>query len=353
MEIVYVHLGKSKFGYLNTAIQRSLALYPETKHTLIVDTLESFPIPPLNVNLVQNDNQILDTVITERNVDLEFRLGYWNLTLERIFSVLNYQIKNDIKQILHVESDVILMESFPFQSLENCNYVHWCEYGPEHDVASLFFVPDSKNAAMLKRKMLSILSQNPNLTDMQLLYLTRNAGANVRLFPSFTTHRCQQNQGINQSYCLCFEHDFIFDGLTYGMYLSGQDPRNNYGKYSIGDNSPFDSGATFINPRQYSWSIDVNGTPNSKCLYCGDEAKLQNLHVHSKNIELFSSNWKSALMKLVNIANKHERVDFFSFKAIFEMIKNSVRSGSFRIFLLNSPPIARAKRVILSLVKDL
>lgn len=351
MEIVYVHLGSSKVNYLIPAISRSLSIYPFAKHTLIVDNSNFVAPKGTEINLVLNKRSELETKFPGRNVDQRFRMGYWNLTLERIFAVLNYQIENDLKQILHVESDVILMETFPFATLEQCGYAHWCEYGPGHDVASLLHIPDSESANQIKGKMIEVLSQNQNLTDMQLLNLIRNEESNVRLFPSFPGKDCIKQTKNSEIYCDCGPPNFIYDGLTYGMYLSGQDPRNNYGRYSIGDNSPFESGATYINPKSFSWFFDEHGKLNAKCSCCNTAVQLQNLHVHSKNMQLFSGNWKAALERLVFIANKHERVDFFDSRVLFEMLINSFRNENLGKFLTNSPPIAGIKRNILRFVK--
>lgn len=351
MEIVYVQLGRSNVNYLIPAINRSLSIYPLIKHTLIVDDSNFVAPKDTKINLVLNETSELKSKFAGRNIDQQFRMGYWNLTLERIFAVLNYQIDNDLKQILHVESDVILMETFPFVTLEQCGYAHWCEYGSGHDVASLLHIPDSKGANQIKEKMIEILSQNQNLTDMQLLYQIRNEESNVRLFPSFADKNCINLPKSSETYCECGPPNFIYDGLTYGMYLSGQDPRNNYGRYSIGDNSPFESGATHINPKHFSWFFDELGRLNAKCSCCNTAVQLQNLHIHSKNMKLFGGNWKTALAKLVFIANKHERADFFDLRVLFEMLMNSFRNGNLGKFLANSPPIAAVKRFILRFVK--
>lgn len=351
MEIVYVHLGTTRNNYLASAIDRSLSLFPKVKHTLILDSLELTNTISSKVSLIKNESRVLESEMIQRDVNLEFRMGYWNLTLERIFAVLNYQIKNNLRHVLHVESDVILMKTFPFQNIQECNYVHWCEYGEGYDVASLLHIPNSQNAVLLKEKLLLILKQNPKFTDMQLLFMARNTGVNIRLFPSTATDYCESNSKPNINYCKCFPIDSIFDGLTYGMYLSGQDPRNNYGRYSVGDNSPYDSRATHLNPRKYSWTLDVNSNLHAKSFCCGKVVVLQNLHIHSKNLQLFGNNWSSNLLKLVRVANRHKRVNFFSWKVAYEIFRSAIRSGNTWSFLSNSPPIAGFKRTILSLVR--
>jgi hypothetical protein len=351
MEIIYVHLGTTTNSYLKDAIERSISLFPDIKHTLIMDNLDSIGIHSLAVNLVKNESKILESETLHREVDLNFRKGYWNSTLERIFSVLDYQIKNNIENILHVESDVILLPTFPFNSITECKFIHWCEYGERHDVASLLHIPNSKEANLIRNQMVSTLKFEPNLTDMQLLYLTRSKLKNVRLFPSEGKDPCTPSLNFGSSNCECFPNNFIFDGLTYGMYITGQDPRNNYGRYSVGDNSPFEFGATQINPRKYSWSLDNSGLLGAKSLCCGKLFELQNIHVHSKNKKLFRLKWQKSLFKLIIIANKHNRVNFFNLRSVYEMLKCSIKDGKTRLFFENSPPVTQLKRIILFLVK--
>jgi hypothetical protein len=143
----------------------------------------------------------------------------------------------------------------------------------------------------------------------------------------------------------------MFDGLTLGMYITGQDPRNNYGKIFIGDNSPFESGGTHINPRKFSWSIDESGLLAAKSLCCEKTFQLQNLHVHSKNQKLFKPEWQMELSKLVGIANERKQVRFFNSRVFWEMLKNSIKDKKFLLFIEKSPPIDTLKSTILALVK--
>jgi hypothetical protein len=351
MEIVYVHLGSTPNNYLGDSILRSLSIFPDIKHTLILDHLDSVVINSTNVNLVKNVSKVLETETTDRNVDLDFRKGYWNFTLERIFAVLDYQIKNNIKELLHIESDVVLLPNFPFDSLQACKYIHWCEYGEGHDVAALLHIPSSLEAISIQNQMISILKDKPNLTDMQLLFSTRSKVKEVRLFPSRWADECNSDSSIDSVYCDCFPEDYMFDGLTLGMYITGQDPSNNYGNFFVGDNSPFESGATHINPRKFSWSIDESGLLAAKSLCCEKTFQLQNLHVHSKNRKLFKPEWQLELLKLVGIANERKRVRFYSSRVFWEMLKNSIKEGKFRLFIEKSPPIDKLKSTILALVK--
>jgi len=351
MEIVYVHLGSIPNSYLGDAIQRSLSIFPNIKHTLILDDLDSVVINPANVNLVKNSSEVLETETINRNVDLDFRKGYWNYTLERVFAVLDYQIKNNVKDLLHVESDVILLPNFPLDSLQTCKYIHWCEYGEGHDVAALLHIPSSLEANVIQKQMISILKVKPSLTDMQLLFSTRSKVREVRLFPSRRADECNSEPSIESVYCDCFPEDYIFDGLTYGMYITGQDPRNHYGGISIGDNSPFESGGTHINPRKFSWSFEEPGLLVAKSLCCEKTFLLQNLHVHSKNRKLFKPEWQRELSKLVGFANERNRVRFFSSRVFYGMLKDAIKDGKFLLFIEKSPPIDKLKSTILALVK--
>jgi hypothetical protein len=143
----------------------------------------------------------------------------------------------------------------------------------------------------------------------------------------------------------------MFDGLTFGMYITGQDPRNNYGRFFIGDNSPFESGATYIDPRKYSWSIDEFGLLEGKSLCCEKTFQLQNLHVHSKNRKLFKPEWRTELLKLVSIANEGRRVRFYSLRVFWAMLKNSIQDGKFLLFVEKSPFVDRLKTFFIILVR--
>lgn len=350
MEIVYVNLGKAQPAYLSATIERSMALFPQRKHTLILDVSKPIKFGTLQLSQIQNEVNELDSKEIRRVVDTKFRMGYWNLTLERLFAVLNYQIKNNVKNVLHIETDVILLRDFPFEIIENCTHSHWCDYGNGHDVAAMLHIPDSQEASRLKNQFIEILSENPNLTDMQLLFQARKSGANARLFPSYPRGECDLSSIPDLDYCGNFPQHYIFDGLTYGMYLTGQDPRNNYGKYKIGDNSPYLNNATHINPRNFFWHCDEKGYIYAKSLCCGKTAILKNLHIHSKNIKLFEKNWEMYLRKLIGSITPNNPTKLFRVSAVYQLWVESINNGSMKLFFLNSPPVIMLKRIALWLL---
>jgi hypothetical protein len=50
--------------------------------------------------------------------DTSFRDGFWFLTIERLIALAEFQEKHSISNLLHVESDVVLLKTFSLDSLK-------------------------------------------------------------------------------------------------------------------------------------------------------------------------------------------------------------------------------------------
>jgi hypothetical protein len=285
--------------------------------------------------------------ITERQVDLKFRKGYWNLTLERLFALLEYQISHQETNLLHVESDVLLLPSFPINRSFSKDKILWCEYGEEHDVAALFYIPTVDLAEQLLGLFQRELTINPNLTDMQLMYKVRNRSNIVGLFESSFVH-CEP---ADNSTILEDAQAEIFDGLALGMWLSGHDPRNNYGAFKLGDNSPFETEATGIDPSSYSYRVTKEGFLSVTALCCGRSALLHNLHIHSKDKRFFVEEPGVRITKNLDLIARHGVVSKFSTSSLLSMAFRARKNKEMFAFLVNSPLANWIKRKLIKLVK--
>jgi hypothetical protein len=235
---------------------------------------------------------------------------------------------------MHVESDVILMPNFPFATFRLEKKISWCEYGDSLDVASILFIPTPDQARWLKEQILAELQKDPSATDMVILNRIRTKNPDtVRVLqgsPSQHEAHCERINPSQRSNALTG----VFDGITLGMWLTGQDPKNNLGRYQIRDNSPFLTGATHINPSiiQFAYTNESNLILKQDC--CGAISQLWSLHVHSKNTRLLSLKWKQEILRLCADSKARNR---FSISALIWMFTNAYQSKNLLKFLAGLP----------------
>jgi len=200
--------------------------------------------------------------------DTSFRDGFWFLTIERLIALAEYQQKYLISNLLHVESDVVLLKSFLLDSLKDTVNLWWTNVGPLYDCAALLYSPTPETAIWLKTNVAKMLRDFPAITDMLALrQIALDHPDKVSYFPSTL------DTSVTPS--------VIFDPLQFGLYLFGSDPRNLYG---------------FIN--RYVWWSEV-GHSDTGTRYVSDmkgniflifkshKLQLLSLHNHSKNLFLF------------------------------------------------------------------
>jgi len=312
LELVFVRLGPRKNHYLNGNIQRLRNLFPDLQITVILDSdSQKLNVPMKGVKYwlyVSQGNQDFPQ-LNSRKLNL-FRDGFWNLTTERLFAVIEYQAWNPNISALHIESDVLLFPNFPFMELMKLNQISWCCFNESKDVASIFFLPSVSENSWLKNELQDEMGLNIDATDMTALSIISQRNPDkVCLFPSFGSvtanslvNRRNQNIEICKNRLMSLESHFsgIFDPAAIGMWLCGLDPENYHGKLLLHDRSFLDNGDSIIDPSKLEYQLDSEG---NLFFLCGlSWIPIYNLHVHSKNQKLLSKAWLGELRKYVNLA---------------------------------------------------
>jgi len=344
-KLVFIHLGSLPNPLLIKNMKMCLNNF-EAEIILIHSNDTTLKGIPKEVKTyIYNSSQIFLDLSIERKVDTKFRKGYWNLTLERLFALLEYQILHQESNLLHVESDVLLFPSFPIARMFTREKIMWCDYGNQHDVAALLYIPTLDLARYLLNRFQKELAAQPNLTDMQLMYKVRNSSSKIELFNSKFTHCVSLPIATQEALC------DLFDGLAFGMWISGHDPRNNYGSYRLGDNSPFESSATVVDPTSFTYELNGVGNLILTTLCCGKSAVLHNLHIHSKDKRFFVKDPSFRVGKNLKLISKHGVVTRFSTRTLISMAFQALKNRELVAFLANSPISHWIKRMLLKLFK--
>jgi hypothetical protein len=189
------------------------------------------------------------------------------------------------------------MPNFPWSKVEKLDKLAWLSANSFLDCAALLYSPSTSATEWLVEELKREIRLHKDATDMKALYSIRKKfPEEIRLFPSTSAALADEKlrndkKRFIENTILTSYFGGIFDVLNMGMWLTGQNPRNQggkvirYEKYFTQDND-FDPNSFLLH----------NG-----CLSVGEQprASVFNLHVHSKNLRLLSPRWNSELSKLV------------------------------------------------------
>lgn len=316
LELIFVRLGPRRNIFLNGNIERLRVLFPKLSITVIDDEVSQRfrkVIPGVKYHIYRNQN--LQSIQTARLVKSQiFRQGFWHFTAERLFAVLDYQSSNPGTPILHIESDVLLFPNFPFSDLIKLDFISWCTFNESKDVASLLYLPAHADSSWLKAEIQRQFIQNPESTDMTALSrISRQNQNKIRIFPPLSSMCISQLANPRNPKVLhdvtrlnqLDRHFFgIFDSAVIGMWLCGMDPENHNGKLLIHDKVMLNNGDSYIDPSGLRYNLDEQGN----LYFLNDKIwiPIYNLHVHSKNRKILSTNWISELNEYVHLARNPE-----------------------------------------------
>ena len=220
-----------------------------------------------NVNFI-NINDLSDTFIKE--ID---KLGYfkneenplWETSLKRIFYLYNAAKDLKVDEFVHFDIDVLIYK--PFSEIENLFHKNKLNITPANE-HFLIFGYSYINANRKKINFLILfffLYNNTKLNEMVMLNIAYIE--NHKMFNILNTIP-QDNSNT------------IFDGISYGQYLSGVDGKR-FSRKTI--NSSHFAGREMINQGYRPYF--KNNKPEIKLK--SKKIEIANLHVHKKNLSSF------------------------------------------------------------------
>jgi hypothetical protein len=158
----------------------------------------------------------------------KFREGFWFHTIERLLFLKGiHQEFGEKTRILHVEADMLILPSFPFVSSLG-NKLKWFRYNEVGDVASLVYLPDISETEWLYSRLVFEMQEDLCVTDMSALRRIRSK--HPSRIDVFDDLHLIMNQKSSRD---------VFDGLSFGMWICGADPRNTYGMQYLHENGSY------------------------------------------------------------------------------------------------------------------
>lgn len=295
--VLYVHLGKNWVEYLNTSINQVKKFNPEIDIYLISDKDNFLKVTNKDVKLIDYEklNKSPEHIQFIENHGLSS--GFWQFASERFFYIQNFILDTKLKNIIHLESDIMvfcnLKEQFnKFSQLaKNENIIGATFDSDNRCIPGIVFIKGSMTNLL---KTFNIELKN-KLNDMQAIsQFRKNYPGNCLSLPIITPEyhyeyglRNLQNE-IPEDPAIYFEYsnhfDAIFDAASLGQFLGGIDPIHlNNGSGFINETCIFDPSLLSIN-----WELNDNNFYLPYIKYKNKKYKINNLHIHCKRLNDFT-----------------------------------------------------------------
>jgi len=322
INLIFIHIGDKNIHYLSDSIKQALT-FNKNINIYLVSNKKTFRnlIPKIKKKIIFKDTS---KIILKKNhinfiknslLDARWYKGFWKFTSERFFYLQNIVESKNLKNIIHVENDLMIyfdikskikifeknyhvgllldsnVKAIPsflyFKDLNNINkFVHFFE--KQHSfINKLIGSTIGKIYSKLLRKYLY------NNNDMNVLfkfYLSNLKNKKVNILPS-STPTLIKNKQYSKNINLCNNYKQfggIFDPASFGLYLDGFD------KNPIFKNANFDKKQFTLKSAVdvTKYKIYFKNSNKKKIPYILDgkkKIKLLTLHIHSKRLNKFLS----------------------------------------------------------------
>lgn len=222
-----------------------------------------------NVELI--DSATLQTNFDKKSkLDKKFRNGFWNNTSKRLFLLYEYIKIKKLKNVIHIENDVLLYSNMDYNFEEK---IYITMDSNDRCIPGIIYIP--------KYDLFTNLIENYDFTKNDMINLSNfylNNKDIVKTFPIIdnTIDKCIYNENFQ-------EFNSIFDGAAIGQYLGGVDPRN-----IPGDTTGFVNETCEIKYDKYKFKWVEKRNDYFPYIEINNKLiPINNLHIHSKKLENF------------------------------------------------------------------
>ena len=291
MKIVFVYLGENLPKYVLANMRQVRSRFPENEIVFVGDSQKICAhVGQSGFSTWLSPDPEKHWVINRSSLshDPKFRDGFWFKTLARFYSLNEYLKTSPNMPVILIESDVWISPDFPFHTFENAFFD--CAYPlttPTQGVASTFYIKSSKAMDIFLKFAERLAIENSNETDVTILgSFYKSNLLNTTILPTaLPDSKCFNLDTSLEAESLlsnqAFFPDGLFDASTWGMYLTGQEPRNSWGFRRVFFNQLHHA----VNPSVFSFSTN-HGSVSAQ--YKTQLRKIYTLHVHSKQVKIFA-----------------------------------------------------------------
>ncbi len=301
MYVVLVYLGNRIPEYVYDNLKYLKKIFPSRNLVFITDSEANLGrCSALGIRgWLYKENKSENTRLkANSSLPMSFRDGFWFSTTSRFFALEAFSRENKSSRILQIESDVWLAPNFPFSKFEKLESEIELAFPLETEstgAASVLYIRDHSVAEIFTNEIREIMLSDKSATDMTILGKVFNySKLNCLILPTISLNHVGINPENDPSLTAVISGQFkyfggIFDSVTYGLYLTGEDPRNHRGllyRYRRQDNHLI----------HCDKQVFING-PDGLYLDENPPVPIFCLHVHSKSRLLWHEKFMNEELK--------------------------------------------------------
>jgi hypothetical protein len=297
MRVAIVYLGNNAPKYVFDNLRYLRTNFPNINLVFISDSDKSLNLAKkIGAEIWYYLENIDEKTNFQKNSSLpmNFRAGFWYTTTSRFFAIENYMENHPEEQLLQIEADVWISPNFPFEKFKDLPKDVDIAFPLETEItgaASILYLRDANAARTFCLEVRKALLENSGATDMTILGKISNDRKLHSLVLPVAPHDSgalnpESSPEIIQKLSQFLDYfGGVFDSVTYGLYLAGEDPRNHRGIHYR-----FRRQASHL---VYCDKIEFSAKPDGIYLCGKTNVPLFNLHIHSKD----RSAWRSDYLK--------------------------------------------------------
>lgn len=302
---VLVHLGKQLPPYIFTCISQIRLFNPVEDLYLIAE--EEALSEYIQKKLIKKNVHIIYTSTLEKTshheiflknsrLDTSFKEGFWLKTSERFFYIESLMKHLDLHDVIHLENDVLIYFALSdyINSFDSYNNIAAIFDADDRCIASLIYFKNGTSIEFLTRFIANKSSKNFNDMEVIALFKREMGDQYINNLPIITPEfvRIQPLKNklghTTQTPHLYYNNielfNSIFDAAALGQYVGGTDPMHGHKPGFVNERCLFDASRLTI-----IWKEDYQKRKIPYAEYEGKEVKINNLHIHCKNLKLFKS----------------------------------------------------------------
>lgn len=295
MRVALVYLGEILPDYVSDNLMYIKSQFPSQNLVFIGDSeivVNQVSKSGIDTFLAPDATNSWPAVYEQMGHPKDFRDGFWFRTLARFMALAQYMDIHGVEEVLQVEADVFLCENFPFEYFSSAVLpaIAFPLESINTGAASVLWLANSTAAKKLVENSEILMSEDHLMTDMTILgEIAKRDLMNFEILPTIPNQEViYKSKGVDSRETRI---PGIFDALTIGLYLLGEDPKNNRGFRNLYQ-TPI---SHLCKPKNLGLSLDSNGQLISKIgsveipIYC--------IHNHSKDRRLFKTDSRRTLLK--------------------------------------------------------
>ena len=269
--LIWVETGRNPSKYLKNNLKIHQEIFPDRRIFIIVNEQYKNNVSNVDIEVISEESLPASPLLSEfeglNKQWLGLQKNYWSNTTRRFFILDRYLQLQNMEQLIHLESDCILLDDREIQDeFEKDNWgLRYPKQHTKYGCASLLII----NKANVFETFLKYILENwerGEITDMNLLGEFADLKVGAEYLPSADL--------------LTVTSKSIYDGVSIGKYFLGADARNCRLPFSgrgLKDNA--DGALKIVSPKILN--------NENKLIYQDTyipELELKSIHIHSKRI---------------------------------------------------------------------